>query len=41
MVQALTLGRIVDDAGTSHLDNELWARAAYAIFGRSMLSTDG
>jgi AcrR family transcriptional regulator len=37
MLQAIALGRIVDDAAATHIDNERWARTFYDFIDRTMI----
>lgn len=37
-IQALTLGRIVDDVAASHLNNEQWSLLLFEFVNRSLLS---
>jgi AcrR family transcriptional regulator len=38
VIQALTIGRIVDDAGTTHLGNDRWAEVLFETFDRTFLT---
>lgn len=40
MIQAIALGRIVDDAATSHLDNDRWAQVFFDVVDRAFLASD-
>jgi len=40
MLQAMALGRIVDDASATRIDNDRWARAFFEFVERTMLPTD-
>jgi AcrR family transcriptional regulator len=37
MLQAIALGRIVDDAAATHIDNERWAQTFYDFIDRTMI----
>jgi AcrR family transcriptional regulator len=41
MLQAIALGRIVDDAASTHLGNERWAQSFFEFIDRTMLSSEG
>lgn len=41
MIQAIALGRIVDDAASTHLGNERWAQSFFEFIDRTMLSQEG
>jgi len=41
MIQALGLGRIVDDAAATHLGNERWAQSAFDFIDRTMVTPHG
>jgi AcrR family transcriptional regulator len=41
MIQAVALGRIVDDAAATHLGNERWAQSFYEFIDRAMLNAGG
>lgn len=38
LIQSLTIGRIIDDAGVSHLGNERLAESFFELIDRAMLS---
>jgi AcrR family transcriptional regulator len=40
LIQAMALGRIVDDAATNHLDNQRWAQTFFEIVDRAILAAD-
>jgi AcrR family transcriptional regulator len=40
MIQAIALGRIVDDAAATHLGNERWAQSFFEFIDRTMLNSE-